>query len=50
MADDADDEDSRKYAPLGRYLANLPPSQAGVRLSFDDIETIIDAKLRNRPV
>src|SRR6267378_2145281 len=35
----------RRYAPLGRYLRNLPPSQNAVTLSFDDVETIIDAPL-----
>jgi len=37
--------DERRYAPLGRYLRNLPPSQNTVTLSFDDVETIIDAPL-----
>lgn len=37
--------DERRYAPLGRYLRNLPPSQNTITLSFDDVETIIDAPL-----
>jgi hypothetical protein len=37
--------DKRRYAPLGRYLRNLPPSQNTVTISFDDVETIIDAEL-----
>jgi hypothetical protein len=37
--------DERRYAPLGQYLRNLPPSQNAVTLSFDDVETIIDAEL-----
>jgi hypothetical protein len=37
--------DERRYAPLGRHLRNLPPSQNAVTLSFDEVETIIDAQL-----
>lgn len=42
---DLTDEDQRRYAPLGRYLRDLPSSQVGVTLSFDDIEAIIGARL-----
>jgi hypothetical protein len=37
--------DQRRYAPLGRYLRDLPPSQSGVTLCFDEIEEIIEAPL-----
>jgi hypothetical protein len=37
--------DQRRYAPLGRYLRDIPSSQTGVVLRFDEIETIIGATL-----
>ena len=43
--DESSEADQRRYAPLGRYLRELPASQAGVALSFDEIETIIGATL-----
>ncbi|MES1262901.1 MAG: hypothetical protein ABUL69_01010, partial [Peristeroidobacter soli] len=39
------DTDRRRYAPLGRYLRDLPPSQLGATLGFDEIEQIISAPL-----
>jgi hypothetical protein len=34
-----------KYAPLENYLRDLPANQKEVTLSFEQIETIINAKL-----
>jgi hypothetical protein len=37
--------EQRRYGPLGVYLRNLPASQQGVTLGFDQVEDIIGVKL-----
>jgi hypothetical protein len=37
--------DDLRYAPLGRHLRSLSPSQTGVTLAFDEIEAILGATL-----
>jgi hypothetical protein len=36
---------ARKYLPLNRYLEQVPPDEAQVSLSFQEIEDLLEASL-----